>query len=69
MNTEMAELEITYLKNGCGFKARCSVCKKLLRYARGCNRPGMAYAEAGAKEDFEKHIKKCFSKVVKEIYK
>lgn len=55
----MAKLEIEYLKNGCGFKARCSACKKLLRYAGGCNRAGMAYAEAGAKEDFEEHIKKC----------
>ena len=55
----MAELEIKYLKNGCGFKARCSACGKLLRYAHGCNRAGMAYAEAGAREDFEKHIKKC----------
>ena len=54
-----AKLEITYLKNGCGFKARCSACKILLRYAHGCNRGGMAYAEVGAKEDFEKHIKKC----------
>lgn len=55
----MAELKITYLKNGCGFKAHCSACGKLLRYAHGCNNPGLSYAEMGAKEDFEKHIKKC----------
>jgi len=55
----MAEVVITYLKNGCGFKARCSACKTLLRYAHGCNRAGMAYAEAGTKEDMEKHIKTC----------
>ena len=53
------ELIIKYLKKGYGFKARCSACGKLLRYAHGCNRPGLAYAEAAAKEDFEKHIKKC----------
>ena len=53
------KLIIKYLKNGCGFKARCSVCGKLLRYAHGCNNPGLSYAESGAQEDFEKHIKKC----------
>ncbi len=57
----MAELKITYLKNGCGFKARCSACGKLLRYATGCNRAGIAYAEAAAQGDFEKHIKKCLT--------
>ena len=55
----MAELEIKYLRTGCGFKARCSACGKLLRYAKGCNRAGLFYAEAGARKDFEKHIKKC----------
>lgn len=55
----MTEFEITYLKNGCGFKARCSACGKLLRYAHGCNRAGMVYAESAVRGDFEKHKKKC----------
>ena len=53
------ELIIDYLKNGNGFKARCSACGKLLRHARQCNRSGLDYAEQGAKEDFEKHKPKC----------
>lgn len=53
------ELKIKYLKNGCGFKAYCPVCGKLLHYARDCNRGGMIYAEAAAKESLEKHKAKC----------
>ena len=55
----MAGPKMTYLINGRGFKAHCPNCGKLLRYARGCNRSGMAYAEAGAQEDYDRHIKKC----------
>ena len=58
-DNDMATFEIKYLKNGCGFKAHCSACGKLLRYATGCNRAGIAYAEEAAKGDFEKHIIKC----------
>ena len=42
-----------------GFKAICGKCGKRLRHARNCNRGGLAYAEAGAREDYEKHITKC----------
>ena len=52
-------LIIKYLKNGCGFKAHCSSCGKLLQYSYGCNRGGMAYAEAAAKEKFDDHKVKC----------
>lgn len=51
------KLRIKY--KGMGFTARCSACGKLVRSAQGCNRAGLFYAEAGAKEDFEKHTKKC----------
>ena len=52
-------LEIKYLKNGCGFKAHCSACGKLIHYASGCNRAGLIYAEAAAKGKFEEHKAKC----------
>lgn len=55
-------LKIDYNTNGTGFKAKCSDCGKLVRQARECNRAGLNYAETGAREDFEKHKKRCVSK-------
>ena len=55
----MSEPKLIIKYKGMGFTARCSACNKLVRSAQGCNRAGLFYAEAGAKEDFEKHIKKC----------
>ena len=55
----MSEPKLIIKYRGMGFKARCSACGKLIRMAGGCNRAGLIYAEAGAREDFEKHIKKC----------
>ena len=53
------ELEKVYAKNGRGFKAYCSVCGKLLQYSKGCNRGGLAYAEAAANDKLEEHKTKC----------
>jgi len=61
MKTGKAVLEIEY--SATGFKARCSNCGKLMRQALNCNRAGLVYAEAGAKEDFEIHRKKCKKKL------
>lgn len=52
-------LDIKYALNGRGFRATCSECGKLMRRASGCNRGGLVYAEAGAREDYERHRKIC----------
>lgn len=52
-------LEIDYNINRTGFKAKCSDCGKVMRQASGCNRAGLAYAEAGARDDFKRHKKRC----------
>jgi len=55
----MSKPKLIIKYKGMGFTARCSACGKLVRSAHGCNRAGLFYGESGAKEDFEKHIKKC----------
>ena len=52
-------IDIRYHKNGCGLTARCGECGKVIRRATGCNRGGLGYAEAGAREDYEDHKEKC----------
>ena len=56
------DVVIKNMKNGTGLKAYCPHCKKLLRYAHGCNRGGLVYAEAAAREDLENHLLKCKKK-------
>ena len=56
---DVSEPKLIIKYKGMGFTARCSACGKLVRSAQGCNSAGLSYAESGAKEDFEKHIKKC----------
>ena len=51
--------KFVYLKNGCGFRAYCPLCGKMVQYSTGCNLAGISYAELAAREKVVRHLPTC----------